>query len=221
MLKNVLINSSPRRVIISSSISSSSSSASSVEKNEHFSFVEARKRTDLEIERFQKNVALLCPTDCGKCCSSPNVEASEGEMRLVAERLEGDGLAEFYFGKLESSRTMKRCVFFTPISEDGYSKGKCAVYEQRPAMCRLFGFSGRKDKNNKVEFVGCEHQDRLDVSRAKKLVADGTVDVPIASTLSMAIRNEAGGDDRLVPINEASYDALAKVLFMKQFQIND
>ena len=154
MLKNVLINSSPRRVIISSSISSSSSSASSVEKNEHFSFVEAKKRTDLEIERFQKNVALLCPTDCGKCCSSPNVEASEGEMRLVAERLEGDGLAEFYFGKLESSRTMKHCVFSHLFQKMGIRKVSARCTNRDRLCVDSSAFRVEKTKITRLNSLG-------------------------------------------------------------------
>jgi len=176
---------------------------------------------DEKINEFQSKTSLFCPPECGRCCAtSENVEATRDEMKALALKLIEQGLGESFVGKLEKEYLENgnmKCAFYHSIDEKS-GKGTCTVYEYRPAMCRLFGFSGResKDGTKKKEFVGCEHMDREDVARAKLYVANGEVDVPIASHEARAMRSEAGADETLLPINVAAYEALTKAMFLRR-----
>ena len=197
----------------SSSSSSSSSGAASVKNRAQI--------CDEKIHEFQEKTSLFCPPECGRCCAtSENVEATRDEMKALALNLIEQGLGESFVGKLEKEYLENgnmKCAFYHTTDEKN-GKGMCSVYEYRPAMCRLFGFSGResKDGTKKKEFVGCEHMDREDVARAKSYVANGEVDVPIASHEARAMRMEAGASETLLPINVAAYEALTKALFLKR-----
>ena len=47
-----------------------------------------------------------------------------------------------------------RCVFYQP-DDRIEGNGRCGVYPFRPLVCRLFGFSGKKDKTGKLKLVTC------------------------------------------------------------------
>ncbi len=58
-----------------------------------------------------------------------------------------------------------QCCLYTPSSLNG---GLCAEYKYRGLICRLFGFSARKNKYGKKELVTCQTVKSDNESRATK-----------------------------------------------------
>ncbi|MDD5634845.1 MAG: YkgJ family cysteine cluster protein, partial [Candidatus Omnitrophica bacterium] len=105
------------------------------------------KKADSEIEGFKAKTALECPSGCGHCCEKVDLEATILEFMPLAIDLWRTKQAEFYLEEIQKLNSPSRCVFYEPGLK-GQGLGRCKVYRLRGLICRLFGFSGSRDKKS-------------------------------------------------------------------------
>lgn len=171
-------------------------------------------------ERFARESGMACPPGCGACCRSPFVEASVLELIPMAARMFREGDAEAWLARTEDSGGKGPCVLYQATSPDG-TLGRCTRYRERPALCRLFGFAGGRDKRGEVAFEVCRH-----LATVAPEVADGVrarvasgVQVPV---FAEALARVASVDPHLalplLPINEALRRALHWVGLRRGFE---
>jgi len=103
---------------------------------------------DKIIIKIKKEQNIDCIDGCGTCCMKENIEATILEFLPAANYLINNGNIDYYYKKTKES---KYCVFFNPLK----TGGKCELYKYRGLICRLFGFSARKNKYNKLEPITC------------------------------------------------------------------
>jgi Fe-S-cluster containining protein len=134
-------------------------------------------------------------------------------LQPLALELERRGALEAWSERLAAAAPGASCALYEPDPSDA-RRGRCGAYAQRPSICRLFGFSGRRDKDGSTRFMTCsvlrtEAPDS--VARAQALVQDG---FPVALYGETAVELSGLSPDqgtRLQPINGALAEALARV----------
>jgi Fe-S-cluster containining protein len=109
------------------------------------------KELDLEIEQFQKHTGLHCKFGCGKCCLKPDIEAAILEFIPFALQVYREGNAVRWLEKISSGGSI--CVI---LDEHQPGQGHCSQYLYRGLICRLFGYSARRNKYDKKELVTCQ-----------------------------------------------------------------
>lgn len=167
-----------------------------------------------EIEVFQKESKLSCLASCGKCCSKADIEASVLEFLPLAYHLYLERKAFEVLEALASSDT-SYCFLLQPFIGES-DKGFCGNYKYRGLICRLFGFSARRDKYGNKNLVTCSsiksnqpHQ----YGTATKQIESGILEVPMMADYAMrlnAIDFQLGS--RYYPINMAIKLAIENVL---------
>lgn len=175
------------------------------------------KELDRKIAAFKKRTGLNCVPGCGQCCDNPNVDATVFELFPLAAAKWRSREAETLLKQLEQDREASICIFYrAPLSKG--DKGCCAIYPLRPLICRLYGFSARKDRHGKLEFVSCSVLKKTEpskISQAQDLVAAGAP-VPVMGeyTLRVWSLNPHWGSQK--PINEAIGLALERYGLIKE-----
>lgn len=168
---------------------------------------------DEEIRLFQGWSGLHCKTGCGKCCLKPDIEATALEFLPFAYYLYKNNTAEAWYEKLKYTED-SLCVLLDRSPLEG--KGMCSEYTYRGLICRLFGFSARKNKYGKFDLVTCqtiksEQADQF--IQAASLIEKGSSNVPFMSHFHMrlmAIDGQLAGTH--YPINKAIRMAIENVL---------
>jgi Fe-S-cluster containining protein len=167
---------------------------------------------DQQIALFQKATGLYCPAGCGSCCESQEVEATVLELLPLAEELfqttRQDSVAEQI--ERHEKKEDRTCVFYHPDPRIP-GNGCCGCYPARALVCRLFGFAGRYNKSEELEFSTCKKikaQDPEKVRTAQAQIQAG-LSVPVfqSSFMRLACLHPALGFQRL-PINQALKKAL-------------
>lgn len=110
-----------------------------------------------EVERnakiFRDASNLRCPDGCKLCCYSHSIEATPLELLPAALCLFEVNLADSFLESLTRSENTLTCIFLRDNDND--NSWGCTMYKFRPLICRLFGFYGRRDKNNLFQFSSC------------------------------------------------------------------
>ena len=154
--------------------------------------------------KFQKDSGLPCLPDCGQCCTNPEIEASLFEMLPWALKVYDEGTSDLWLEKLENPH-QNFCLLLN-------KSHKCLSYSERPAVCRMFGVAGYKDKYGKSTLALCK------VIRENNPNSPLPTDAPVMSQWFNRISNL--GDPSLhkkLPINEAMRSALVKIMFYFQY----
>jgi Fe-S-cluster containining protein len=162
-------------------------------------------KLDSHSEQFKKKTGLYCQSGCGKCCENPDVEATVLEMMPAAYELLRTKQSEKIL--LELQKEEKRCVFY---KKEGEGRGRCLNYNFRPLICRLFGFSVKKDKLGQEQIVTCsiiksKFTDELKKANLKKAPLMQDYVMKVFGLEPNLTRNQ-------MPINVALRHALEKVL---------
>jgi Fe-S-cluster containining protein len=164
---------------------------------------------DRQTRSFAEATGLACPQGCGACCLSPDVETSVADLMPLAEELVRRGETKAMLERLEVAGV--QCVLYEPHSDDP-KRGRCTMYENRPSICRLFGFAGWRDKADRPRFTPCYvHGQVLPkvTAMAREAAEERRIALPIMSDLARQIAALAPtGQERLQPINEALREAL-------------
>lgn len=106
----------------------------------------------LQKEWYRKS-RFLCPDGCGSCCQNFEPDLLESEALYMAAWLlenQAEVAEQIKTGKFPFDNG-KTCPFF-----DASKAYHCSIYEGRPCICRLFGASGSKDKQNKTVWKPCK-----------------------------------------------------------------
>lgn len=171
-------------------------------------------RLEIEITAFKSETHLYCNAGCGKCCSTPNIDASPLEFLPWAFHLFLNGKAEETLVELQNNK-VKNCHLYRSISILEYQKGSCSNYRYRGLVCRLFGYAANTDKFGKLRMATCKiikEQQTENFTKAEELI-NKKIYVPIFSDYYMRL---AQIDLRmgviLIPINEALKMAIEEVL---------
>ncbi len=177
-------------------------------------------RADAETGRLALRTALACPPGCGACCLSPDVETTLAEVRPLASALCDSGVAGAVLERLGALAAAgeRRCALYEPDPADP-RRGRCGAYAERPLVCRLFGFTARRDRNGAPELVACAvmHAERPEaVERARAEVRAGG-EAPLFGDFARAVAGERPDDGaRQLPLNDALRLALEAELLARR-----
>ena len=100
---------------------------------------------------------LRCVPGCGSCCESRHVEATVVEALPLAREIYRRGEEEKILLAIDEKdlRGDPVCVLYrSDPNRPGH--GRCAYYEFRFLVCRLFGFAARRGKSGRLEFSPCK-----------------------------------------------------------------
>jgi Fe-S-cluster containining protein len=98
---------------------------------------------DKETAKFGKQSGLKCLTNCDLCCRKKGLEANVLEFLPFAYYLVKNNLHEAALDLLETNP--EHCI----------NLAKTQIPGHRGLICRLFGFSGVRDKNAKLAVYTC------------------------------------------------------------------
>lgn len=169
------------------------------------------RRLDKEIDTFQKNSGLSCLNGCGECCKKPDIEATPIEFLPLALQYYDEGIAEKMYEELQD-RTDSLCHIFRPyVTNFG---GMCSRYPNRGLICRLFGYSARKNKEGKPELVTCKLIKAGQSEAFEKAVEDlkSGLKVPVMSDYYTRMTSIDTSLAEFYPINKAAQKAIEVVL---------
>jgi Fe-S-cluster containining protein len=110
------------------------------------------KQLDWEAEKFGKESNLKCLTNCNLCCLKKGLEANVLEFLPYAYYLVKNNLHEAVLDLLDTDP--EHCINLAKTQITGQIEG-CKSYQHRGLICRLFGFSGVRDKNSKLAIYTC------------------------------------------------------------------
>ncbi len=168
-------------------------------------------KLDKEIAALQATSGLHCLSGCGECCKKPDIEATPLEFLPLALQLFDEGKAERALEDLQN-KTESICYVFRPhVTNFG---GLCSEYPHRGLICRLFGFTARRNKEGNSELVTCKLIKKDQSAEFDQLVKEMKhgKKIPVMSDYYSRI---AGIDHNMVtfyPINEAMKQAIETVL---------
>lgn len=105
-------------------------------------------------ERFRQSARakghrIACSDGCGHCC--------EGFMPDLL-RVEADAIAaHLLISEPDLLRRLEAPGSSCPFIDPDKPGENCGIYQARPLVCRLFGFSATLGKNGEPEFSLCKH----------------------------------------------------------------
>ena len=114
------------------------------------------RRADADVEAFAAASGIACVAGCGACCRGfvPDVlpvEASYMAALIVAGRPEAaHAMASGTLAPLSWPDGSTGC----PLYDDD-NPLHCTVYQARPLVCRMFGFSGLVDRLGRLSYSLC------------------------------------------------------------------
>lgn len=164
---------------------------------------------DNDIRNFQGLSGLHCRFGCGKCCLKPDIEATPLEFLPLAFELYQEGKAADWLKDRNFESDI--CHAFNAEKE---GMGKCTRYVDRGLICRLFGFSARRNKYGKKEIITCQiiKEEQADQYESAAHRIQDDVHIPMATDYYTRLRGIdliLGGEQ--LPINKAIERALKVV----------
>jgi Fe-S-cluster containining protein len=174
---------------------------------------------DKAIADFQSESFWACREGCGDCCNSPEVEVTVLEALPHALGLWELGKAELYAEQL--TRFLgKPCMFYVPNVSDS-SLGRCSIYETRPLLCRMFGFTAQLGKDSLPRLAACRWQKLQGAELLAKIdheLKGGTLEVPLFGYWEQRLSELDPSQvlSQRLPINEAFLKAIDYVYWRQQ-----
>jgi Fe-S-cluster containining protein len=169
---------------------------------------------ELEIAQFQETSTLSCVAGCGKCCTTPDIDASPLEFLPWAYHLFLNGNAETVLEVLKNT-TSENCLLYKSLSLVDSTRGSCMDYKYRGLICRLFGFGANKDKYGQLRLASCKiiKENQKEAFEKTDAAINEGLSVPVFTDYYM---NLSQIDFRLgnliLPINKALIFAIEEVL---------
>ena len=171
------------------------------------------KQLDKQTEKFGKQANLKCLTNCNLCCLKKGLEANVLEFLPLANYLVKNNLHEAALDLLDTNP--EYCINLAKNQVPGQTAG-CSNYEHRGMVCRLFGFSGIKDKNSKLAIYTCSHMNDKypqEFKNAMESINSG-MEIPMVSDFYYQIYFiDANLANDYNPINVSIRKAIEKVAY--------
>ena len=170
-------------------------------------------KLDNKVAHFALISSLRCPDGCGTCCQSEKVEATVLEMLPLAFFLFETNQAELLIKRIERGERGNQCILYR---QDFTLAGMwgCSQYHHRAVVCRLFGFSGNKDRTGRPQLAFCRQMKEKTVpaSSPEQLSGELLSAMPLFGEAGMMITSlHPGFGTERKPINDAILEALYKV----------
>jgi len=166
---------------------------------------------DIQIRSFQQASSLHCPSECGKCCFKPDIEATVLEFLPFAHFLYQNDLAWPWYDRLCEDKTGLCPILASAPAGAGW----CTQYAHRGLICRLFGYSARLSKYGRKEMVTCTviKTGQAAAYRAAVQRTEAGQPIPVMSDFYMRLHAiDADLSREFFPIREAIRRALETVL---------
>jgi len=177
-------------------------------------------KVDHDCAVFKLQSGLYCPDGCGHCCVKSDIEATILEFLPLGQKLSQSGESTYWLEKLEQLDLNGPCVFFRP-TEDSAATGHCLVYRNRGLICRLFGFSVRKNKYGLRELLTCKII-KTGQSARYHIVSTEIQQWPFVPSMGQFYQQLRGIDpelgSHLYPINQAIKFALELLSLHRYFR---
>jgi uncharacterized protein len=171
------------------------------------------EENETQTRGFAAAVGLSCKAGCGQCCEDPQVETTVTEMLPLAAHVWSKGQAGETLTAIEERKASGVCVFYQPDPHVP-GNGRCRVYDYRPGICRLFGFSAKKDKQASKGLVTCKTIKKefpKEYAHAELEINKG-VDVPLIGVHTLRVYSiDPVYGKELVGINQAVKTAVERV----------
>jgi Fe-S-cluster containining protein len=172
------------------------------------------QKLEHEIEHFQSESKLHCILGCGKCCTTPDIDASPLEFLPWAFHLFLNGKAEETLEEL-NKKTNLSCHLYRPLTIVDNNSGSCSNYVYRGLICRLFGYAASRDKYGKLRLATCKiikENQQENYLNTVEAISNGLY-VPIFSDYYMNLSQiDYGLGTLILPINQALKRAIEEVL---------
>ena len=165
---------------------------------------------DKKIAGLQEKTGLHCQQGCGACCKKPDIEATILEFIPLAFALHTEGKLEEMLDEIDQRGDDPICINFSPFTND-MNGGFCIQYQYRGLICRLFGYSARRDKFGDHVLVTCKLIKESQAAIVEKINKDlkSGKKIPVISNQYEKLRNiDYNLSDEMYPINQAIKKAL-------------
>ncbi|WP_395066395.1 YkgJ family cysteine cluster protein [Flavobacterium sp.] len=172
------------------------------------------EKLENEISNFKSETNLHCIAGCGKCCSTPQIEASPLEFLPWAFHLFLNHQAENMLNELNEKTTFL-CHIYRPLNVVDNNNGSCSNYKYRGLICRLFGYAASKDQYGKLRLATCKiiKENQQKNYNTTALAIKNGLYVPIFSDYYMNLSQiDFALGKKMVPINVALKMAIEEVL---------
>jgi Fe-S-cluster containining protein len=179
---------------------------------------EIYKEIDKTIENFQSATGMRCLDGCAICFREQWVEATVPEVLPLAMEIYLRNQEDDIMKAIAEKEEEKDSVCVIMIKDSPLSlKGSCGLYDVRPFLCRMFGFTARRNKYGELELSPCRiirDSNPVGLRRAEIGFYEG-LNVPVYQDLFMRIAsiNPSIGFHRL-PINQALREAITYIYGM-------
>ena len=154
---------------------------------------------DMATATWAIGAGVACPAGCGSCCEAFEPDFLPTEALFLAAWLIGERGETFAIPDAPEGR----CPFY-----GDHGGWRCSVYPARGLVCRLFGFSGARDKGGAIRYNPCKWMPPLGPA------ARGATPLAMEDFARMAVALDPHGCSRPLPIREALPSALAKIMFI-------
>lgn len=164
---------------------------------------------------YQKSTGWNCLNSCGRCCLNPEIEATLYEMIPMALSIYDEGKLDEWIEKLTTT-TQQYCLAYVHGEKEG--EGKCGHYHDRPAVCRMFGVAGYRNKKNEVTLSICKFiKENNSITEAPTNLDVNKTPMMVEWSFKLASLDQRLIQEKL-PINQALLKALEKVALYAEYQ---
>jgi Fe-S-cluster containining protein len=185
------------------------------------------RRADVAVNEFVQASGVSCGFGCGLCCEGFVPDILPLEASYIAAWLVGTDREKAY--RIAASG-------LSPIAQPDSRQGcplyaadtpyHCTVYEARPLICRMFAFSGIRNKHGTASFSVCRHGHSAGAARAAsghdELIRVFGAEPPVMADMGSELAGiDPATSGERISLDRAVPEAVARVLFLVGMKDDD